>query len=386
MFLSLSLFFWVSLLTAGYSFAADEPQKIESGKANTIDANTVEVSKDEWEHFAPPRDEEFDWLQLNSGEWLKGELISLYSFSLEFDSDELNLLKIDWEDVQQVRSAGPMSLLIEKNEDEAVTVIGVLQLKKNTAVVLTDGQVQVFDRRQIVSIAKGSGKEADLWQGKISFGANVKRGNSDSVDGNLTALAVRRTSESRFSIDYVGNYSKTEDIETSNNHRLNSFYDVFFNSRFFWRTYTAEYYRDTFKNIDRQFSLGTSAGYHLIKTSKTEWDISSGLGSVRKRFVSVGAGEDIESRSPYLEFGTELDTEITSWMDYLFDFKFQLVDENSGTYTHHLVSTLSTDITGDLDLDVTLVWDRVARPQPAADMTVPDKDDFQMIVSISYEF
>jgi len=317
---------------------------------------------------------------------LKGELISLYSFSLEFDSDELNLLKIDWEDVQQVRSAGPMSLLIEKNEDEAVTVIGVLQLKKNTAVVLTDGQVQVFDRRQIVSIAKGSGKEADLWQGKISFGANVKRGNSDSVDGNLTALAVRRTSESRFSIDYVGNYSKTEDIETSNNHRLNSFYDVFFNSRFFWRTYTAEYYRDTFKNIDRQFSLGTSAGYHLIKTSKTEWDISSGLGSVRKRFVSVGAGEDIESRSPYLEFGTELDTEITSWMDYLFDFKFQLVDENSGTYTHHLVSTLSTDITGDLDLDVTLVWDRVARPQPAADMTVPDKDDFQMIVSISYEF
>jgi len=60
MFLSLSLFFWVSLLTAGYSFAADEPQKIESGKANTIDANTVEVSKDEWEHFAPPRDEEFD--------------------------------------------------------------------------------------------------------------------------------------------------------------------------------------------------------------------------------------------------------------------------------------------------------------------------------------
>ena len=87
-----------------------------------------------------------------------------------------------------------------------------------------------------------------------------------------------------------------------------------------------------------------------------------------------------------MEFGTKLDTEVNSWMDYLLDFKFQLVDEESGTYTHHLHTTLSTDITGDLDLDLSLVWDRIAKPTRAADGTIPEKDDFQMIVSISYEF
>jgi hypothetical protein len=38
--------------------------------------------------------EGFDWIQLTSGEWLKGELKVLYNDSLEFDSDELDLLKL----------------------------------------------------------------------------------------------------------------------------------------------------------------------------------------------------------------------------------------------------------------------------------------------------
>ena len=44
----------------------------------------------------PPMPDAFDWIQLTSGEWLKGELIALYDGSLEFDSDELDNLTLDW--------------------------------------------------------------------------------------------------------------------------------------------------------------------------------------------------------------------------------------------------------------------------------------------------
>ena len=44
--------------------------------------------------FVPPRDG-FDWVQLTSDEWLKGELVSLYEGTLEFDSDHLGVLEID---------------------------------------------------------------------------------------------------------------------------------------------------------------------------------------------------------------------------------------------------------------------------------------------------
>jgi len=394
---SISVMLYAFFISIGHVVAADNNAAViaepvsnsdDISKKNPNQADAVSVTPEKWDDFQPPRDEEFDWLQLGSGEWIKGELLSLYNFSVEFDSDELELLKIDWEDVRQIRSAGLLSLRIETNgnEENVFTVVGVLQMKEASAVVLIDQQVRTFERDQIVSIAKGTGKESDLWVGKISFGANIKSGNSDIVDSNLVLGAKRRTAESRFAIDYVGNFSRTQSVETANNHRLNSHFDKFYNSKFFWRLYTAEYYRDTFKNINQQFSLSSSFGYHLIRTSKTDWEISSGVGALYTRFESVGVDEELDNVSPFIEFGTILDTELTNWMDYLFDFKFQLVDEASGTYTHHLVTTLSSDITGDLDLDVSLVWDRTAKPQPAADASVPDKDDFQLIVGLSYEF
>jgi len=349
---------------------------------------TKKEIKSLWENFNPPRDDKYDWIQLSSGEWLKGELISLYSFTVEFDSDELGLLKIDWDDIKQIRSARPMSMRIEKDGDdhETTTVRGKLQLLDNTAVIVDGEKVSSYQRFQIISIAKGSDKESDLWVGKVSLGTNIKKGNSDTTDANFKANAQRRTANSRFVIDLVANFSETQNIETSNNQKLFSYYDSFLSRKFFWRTYSAEYQRDPFRNIDSQYSLGTAFGYDLIRNSKTEWEISGGVGALYKRFVSVSAGEDIDNVSPFLGIGTKFDTELTSWMDYLIDIKLRAVDEDSGSYTLYLLTTLSSDITGDLDLDISFVWDRIADPQPAADLTVPEKDDIQLIVSVSYEF
>ena len=55
--------------------------------------------------FEPPPDKQYDWIQLTSDEWLKGELKGLYAFSLEFDSDKLELQVLDWEDVKSIRTA-----------------------------------------------------------------------------------------------------------------------------------------------------------------------------------------------------------------------------------------------------------------------------------------
>src|SRR6185436_1400737 len=43
-----------------------------------------------------------DWIQLKSGEWLRGRLYGMQNRKLEFESDELNDLELDWKDVHQV--------------------------------------------------------------------------------------------------------------------------------------------------------------------------------------------------------------------------------------------------------------------------------------------
>ena len=38
-----------------------------------ISGAVAQVSMGEWNKLVPPEDSEFDWIQLTSGEWLKGD-------------------------------------------------------------------------------------------------------------------------------------------------------------------------------------------------------------------------------------------------------------------------------------------------------------------------
>ena len=340
-----------------------------------------------WDNFVPPPDDKFDWIQLTNSEWLKGEFKVLYDYEVEFDSDELDLQTFDLEDVKQIRTHKPKSVRIEDPElnDEPIIVEGILTLIGDKIIMTVGDETREFKRNQLVSIAQTDKKEIELWSFNISLGANIRGGNTETTDLNLQANAKRRTASSRVIMDYFGNYSKAEGIETSNNHRLKGYRDYFISKKIFWRQLLGEYYRDRFKNIDNQLSLATSLGYHIIKTSKTKWDISAGLGGRYTKFVSVEPGKDGDNTSPALGAGTMYDTELNKWMDFLVDYSFQIVNEESGRYTHHFITTLSTDLIGDMDLDVSFVWDRIQKPQTNSDGSVPKKDDYQVIIGFSYD-
>ena len=57
-----------------------------------------------WSPPTPVFSQQFDWLQLRSGEWLRGDIISMYEDELEFDSDEFNTIFFDWQYVAELRS------------------------------------------------------------------------------------------------------------------------------------------------------------------------------------------------------------------------------------------------------------------------------------------
>ena len=49
-----------------------------------------------------------DWIQLKSGEWLRGRLYYIQQRKVEFDSDELDDFSLDLKDVRQVYPANPL--------------------------------------------------------------------------------------------------------------------------------------------------------------------------------------------------------------------------------------------------------------------------------------
>jgi putative salt-induced outer membrane protein YdiY len=332
---------------------------------------------------AKPGDIEADWIQTTSGEWLTGEIILIHDYELEFDSDEFDEVKIDLDDIQYIKSYWPQVLRFEG----LIKATGTIELSNDEITVTSDdGIKRVYPRDSLVSMTSGEDIESSYWHIGVALGANIRKGNSDEVDYSAKANIKRQTIETRFIADYLGNYSTVDNERTVNTHRLTSSYDIFMTRYFFWQPVFGEYFRDRFQNIDSRILLGTGAGYHIIKTSKTEWDISGGPAVQETRFVTVQPGEDNTEVTPSLSINSSIDTEINSKVDFINTYNISFVEQKSGGYTHHMIATIETEITGSLDFDVSFIWDHINKPTPRDDGTIPVRNDTQVVIGLKYEY
>lgn len=329
-----------------------------------------------------PIPKKYDWLELTSGEWLKGELKALYNKKLEFDSDKLGLLTFDWEDVKQVRGHHIHSVYLENGE----IVVGVLSIDKGKLIVSSGETTLEFDRSYIISFAQGEARGSNYWSGRATLGFNLQRGNTEQLDYSAKANIKRRTARTRLNIDYIGSISQTRSIETTNNHRLNGHYDIFVTRRFYYTPVFAQYYTDPFSNIKHQASIGIGVGYQIIDTSQTDWTVSGGPAYQVTQFETVEAGESDEETTLALAAGTNYKTELSKAVDFKIDYSFKILDQESGGYTHHAITALETEFYKSLDIDISLVWDRTEKPKAAADGSVPQRDDYRLIFGLGLDF
>jgi hypothetical protein len=84
---------------------------------------------DDWQPPVPMPDK-FDWMQLTSGEWLKGEFKVLYEKTVEFDSDKLGLLEIDLQDVAAIRSARTVNVRAVGEQSATGGIVGLVRYSR----------------------------------------------------------------------------------------------------------------------------------------------------------------------------------------------------------------------------------------------------------------
>lgn len=347
---------------------------------DTAPASDQPAQAEPW--AGPDFSDGFDWIELTSGEWLKGELQTMYDDTLSFDSDKLDLLKLDWDDVRQVRTDNPHTVRTESREQYS----GALHIDEDV-VRVTDvhGLITTFPRLDLLGLVEGEPKEINYWSFKAGIGITYQTGNTRQTDVNINAKIQRRTAGNRLTLEYLGIQTTLDDVETANNHRASGSFDLYLTRRLFLRPVFGEYYRDSFQNIEHRATVGIGVGYTLIRNSRTDWDVFGGPAFQYTRFVSVEVGENLEESTPTFIAGTSWDTELTNWMDAEASYQLAVLNERSGTYTHHAKAGLSIDLTKILDLDLSIVWDRVETPQERADGTTPEQDDFRILLGVSLD-
>lgn len=370
------------------SLSIEEENNREESRAVVEQAAAAsENGSDEAARAWIPSAEDYDWIQLTSNEWLKGEIKGMYKDKLEFDSDKLDLLDIDWEDVKILRSYRVSNINIEG----VGAASGLLEVTDDSVKIINDYEDAIYNRSQLISFAPGGKNGLDLWSIKATLSIDLKQGNTDQVDYTSKINIKRRASLTRFLLDYIGNISKTNGgdgslVETVNNHRLTSSFDYYKTRYFFYTPIFVEFFRDPFTNIELKTTLGAGAGYTLIDDGRTELSFSGGPAYMKTDFISVAAGEDDSESTPAAVLRTNYDIELTSALDFIAKYNIQVGNNASGGYTHHIILTLESEITGALDIDTSFIWDRTSHPTEALDGTRPQENDYRLTFGISYTY
>ena len=334
---------------------------------------------------------DYDWVQTNSNEWIKGEIKGMFKDSLEFDSDQLNLLDIDWGDVKILRSYRVNYINIEG----VGATSGILEVTGDKLEVINDYENKIYDRKDLISFAPASDRELDLWSIKFTLSLDLKQGNTNKFDYMARANIKRRASTTQFLLDYIGNITKTGNftdkdtddvVETINNHRVTASYDYYKTRRFFYTPLFGELYRNPFTNTDMRASVGAGLGYTMIDNGRTELSVAGGPAYIRTDFVSVAQGEEISVSTLAAVVRTNYEVEIFKAVDFIAKYNIGYGNKESGGYTHHVILTLETEITGSLDVDISFVWDRTSYQTEDANGNTPVPNDYRATFGISYTF
>ena len=342
-----------------------------------LDGSPTPDGDGSWRPPDPP-DDKYDWVQLTSGEWLKGEILRMRDDDLEFDSDKLDELTIDWDDIAQIRASRPQQWV---NVDHTVLVGRAVVDRKEVRVWTEDG-VKSFPSEDLLSVVPAAERLRDRWDSKISLGVSVNQGNTDQADFSGFGHLRRATALTRFLISYNGAISVVGDQKTTNNHRATARFDIWLTDRLFLTPAMVDAYHDEFQNIGLRLTPGATVGYRIADMKNFVWEVDLGGGAQHTRPVSSDA--DAKTIGATLT-GTRVDWDITDDIEWEFTYRFQLGIPGVDERTHHTFTTLSFEITDHIDFDLSLTWDRTSKPPPLADGTTPESDDVRFSVGLGFD-
>ena len=395
-YLFLLFFFCASLLAADTSqenntTLVDESKliKVEDTSGLTEDEvrqvakkiDKQEIKKLRWEELSPTPIKS-DWVETKSGEWFRGKIKGLYDDKLEFDSDEIGVYVFDFDDIKAIKSYEIISVNIEN----IASISGILRLNGNKVTIIQGEHKYEFLKSKVVSFAPDAQLERNFWSGKITLNLDMRSGNTNQADYTAQANLKRRTAISSLSFDYLGRISSKDSQEIANDHRINEKYDRYITRYFFWTPVFSEYYTDKYKNIKDQVTLGLGLGYTVINTKKTLWSLSGGPAAIYTRNYTVETGHNGSNYSPAIELSTKFEQELSSITDFTYNYKLTFSDRGAGVYKHHMIFKFENELLSWLDVDLTGIWDYVAKPTEDAQGATPKNSDYQLLIGFGIEF
>ena len=362
----------------------DEAAEADEGAAEVEKAmEDVETETEEGlpAEFTIKFGDTYDWLQLTSGEWLKGELHWMRDKDIEFDSDKLDVLTFSWSKVSRLHSPRINTYVFEGKVD----VAGRAVITKDKVIIETADGVVGYPSDQLLAILEGEQRERNWWSTRLSAGVSANAGNTNQGQLNMHWDLARTDPRTRSQIGYDGTFGYSNREQNVNRHLGNVDVVVYYSKRLFFAPASAQFLNDRFQNLKLRATPATGVGVHVFDTKKVEWDVGGALGYQYSKFLSTAAGVENPQNDGFVSVRTYADFDFTEDVELIVEWTTNVVYTQIGLTNHVGRSEFSVEVTDIFDLQTTFRFFRTERPPPRSDGTVPKRNDYQLIVGLALE-
>jgi putative salt-induced outer membrane protein YdiY len=269
--------------------------------------------------------------------------------------------------------------------EEQKPVYGMVVIS-NELVIVNGAEPLALHRDLLMGITPSGRKGISDWSGNFNLGLSIQSGNNSQTTLSTSAELARRTPNTTFLIDYLGNYSQVNNVQSADNKRVNLTYDVRLNHEWFVRPLQFEYYQDSLANISYRLTAGVGAGYYIFDRTGLEWQVTAGPSFQYTKFETVETNQDDSATTPAAVLTSNFKADLTQRLTFIQAWQSTFTERAAGTYNHHAVSTLEFEIKRHLNLDVSFIWDYLQNPQQKSDGTIPQNSDYYLTVGFGVRF
>jgi putative salt-induced outer membrane protein YdiY len=218
-----------------------------------------------------------DEVTLKNGDRLTGDIVRMGEGNLVFKTLYAGEVKIDWKEVQSIRSKAPVKVQML----DGSVLQGILTSPSPDRIVVTSDQFGPTMAIPLTNIQALNPPPMVRHSGAFNLAGVVAKGNSDSTAINASALYTLRADRHRFGVEGKYNYGEQSGKVNVRNLLAQLTYDVFITKRAFFNTF-ASFEQDTFQDLNLRSTIGAGPGYQFIDTKQTQLSATVGVAYVNE--------------------------------------------------------------------------------------------------------
>jgi hypothetical protein len=328
-----------------------------------------------------------DQITLKNGDRLTGAIIKSDAKTLVIKTEFAGDVTVQWPAVETITSTEPLHVGLAGGQ----MVVGPVTTSDGQVHVATKTAGVVSASKDSVQVIRSDAEEAtyeaamdrmqhphllDSWSGMLDTGLSLTQGNSSTLTYTLSAKAIRQTDRDKITLYTTAVYGKDENTTpsqtTADQIQGGVRVDVNFTPRWFAFGMT-DFTFNQLQHLDLQNVIAGGAGYHVLKTKKTTFDVSGGAGYNQQYFSAYTLPNPtpppatlpfpaVTQRGAEIVAGEEFNTKIGSRTTFGEIFTFYPGVGGPGGYRFTFNTTASTKLKNWLGWQITFADNFISNP------------------------